>query len=209
MTDPLPPVTDPPPPDSGPQPPPISEITSPPAITTTSLPGAEAGVSYSATLAYTGGLGPYTWSDNAGDLPAWLTLDGSAGTLSGTPAQAETDTITITLTDAYGYTSTAQLTVTVVGGPSITTTGTLPVANTGVSYSQNLAATGGTAPYTWAVTSGSLPAGMSLDPNLGVISGTGTTSATSAFTVTVTDANGQTATASLSIQVRKPSNKGG
>ncbi|MEJ5151601.1 IPTL-CTERM sorting domain-containing protein [Comamonas sp. MYb396] len=56
--------------------------------------------------------------------------------------------------------------------PVITTTGNLPDATEGQVYSQSLAATGGTAPYTWAVVDGSLPPGMTLDTATGVISGT-------------------------------------
>ena len=46
-----------------------------------------------------------------------------------------------------------------------------------------LAATGGTTPYTWSVSAGSLPAGLTLTAETGVISGTPTTAATSTFTV--------------------------
>jgi hypothetical protein len=63
----------------------------------------------------------------------------------------------------------------------------LPVAEVGVSYSQQLTVSGGTPPYTYAVTSGSLPAGLSLDLNAGIISGTPTESGTFTFVVTVTD----------------------
>ena len=56
--------------------------------------------------------------------------------------------------------------------PAVLTSGTLPDATEGQPYSQALQATGGTAPYTWAVVSGSLPAGLTLDPATGVISGT-------------------------------------
>ena len=56
--------------------------------------------------------------------------------------------------------------------PAVLTSGTLPDATEGQLYSQTLQATGGTAPYTWSVVSGSLPAGLTLDPATGVISGT-------------------------------------
>ena len=56
--------------------------------------------------------------------------------------------------------------------PAVLTSGTLPDATEGQSYNQTLQATGGAAPYTWSVVSGSLPAGLTLNPSTGVISGT-------------------------------------
>lgn len=72
---------------------------------------------------------------------------------------------------------------------TITTT-SLPGATQNVAYSATLTATGGTPPYTWSVASGSLPAGLSLAPSTGVISGTPTTAETDNFTIQVKDAAG-------------------
>jgi hypothetical protein len=69
------------------------------------------------------------------------------------------------------------------------TTGALPDATGGTSYTQTLAARGGTPPYSWAVTSGSLPAGLTLDPLSGTISGTPTQGGAFTFTVSATDDN--------------------
>jgi len=65
----------------------------------------------------------------------------------------------------------ASVTVTVVGPLSIQTS-TLTAGSVGIAYSQPLMATGGSSPYTWALTNGVLPGGLSLDPATGVISGT-------------------------------------
>ena len=93
---------------------------------------------------------------------------------------------------------------------SATTTGTLavataalPAATTGTAYSHTLSASGGAAPYVWAVTSAALPNGLSLS-SAGAISGTPTTAGTVSFTVQVTDALGQTASAQLSITTAAP-----
>ena len=83
--------------------------------------------------------------------------------------------------------------------PSITTS-SLPGGTVGVPYSQALAATGGTTPYTWSVSSGSLPTSLSLSSG-GVISGTPSVAGTFSFVVEVTDASSLTATASLSITI--------
>lgn len=65
---------------------------------------------------------------------------------------------------------------------------TLPDGVEGVAYSQAITAVGGTAPYSFSVTAGALPPGVSLS-SAGVLSGTPTTSGVSAFTVRATDAN--------------------
>jgi subtilase family serine protease len=85
---------------------------------------------------------------------------------------------------------------------SITTTSLAP-GTVGIGYAQTLAATGRIAPYTWSVTSGSLPSGLSLAPATGVISGTPATAGTSTFTVQVADAESTpvTATASFTLTV--------
>jgi Tol biopolymer transport system component len=86
---------------------------------------------------------------------------------------------------------------------SVTTT-SLPGATLGAGYSAALAATGGTAPYTWSVTSGSLPPGLSLNASTGVISGAPVLAGTFGFTVQATDSSSptpQTASATLSVTV--------
>lgn len=89
--------------------------------------------------------------------------------------------------------------------PALTvTTSALPAATVGATYSQTLSATGGVQPFTWSVSSGSLPAGLNLDSSSGRISGTPTgPSGTASFMVAVNDAESPTgkATASLSIVV--------
>jgi|GEM_PF-1205303 len=84
--------------------------------------------------------------------------------------------------------------------PTITTTSPLPSGTIGTAYSQTLAASGGTAPYTWSVSSGSLPAGLSLS-SAGVISGTPTAATTSSFTVKVTGNDTQSSTQTFSLTI--------
>ena len=87
---------------------------------------------------------------------------------------------------------------------TITTTA-LPVGNTTAAYNQTLAAAGGTAPYTWSISSGSLPAGLTLS-SAGAITGTATAYGSFPITVGVTDsaATPATATASLTLSVASP-----
>jgi hypothetical protein len=90
-----------------------------------------------------------------------------------------------------------------VGSPVITVSG-LPPGVVGVAYSTTLTASGGTPPYTWAVTSGSLPPGLSLTASgasAGLVSGTPTTAGSYPLGVTVTDSASETASASLAITI--------
>ncbi len=176
-------------------------------VTTTSLPAAQVGVVYSATLAADGGTAPYTWAFATGSSPpSWLSLS-SGGVLAGTPPQSAAGssvTIQIAVTDSSGVPTTAlaNLALQVLPGPlSISTTSPLPSAVVGTAYNFTLQASGGILPYSWAVTSGSLPSGLSLDSSTGVLSGTPTTVGTNAFSITVTDSAGATAVAQLTLSV--------
>ncbi len=91
---------------------------------------------------------------------------------------------------------------------AITTTA-LPAGNTSNIYTATLAATGGTAPYTWQLTGGSLPTGLTLSSS-GVISGKATTvtpgtpPVPATFTIQATDSALNTATQTYSITVLAP-----
>ena len=79
----------------------------------------------------------------------------------------------------------------------------LPAPTGGTAYSQTLAAGGGIAPYTYTVTDGILPYGLTLSPN-GVISGSPTMMARFDFTVTATDAYGLAGLRPYSVTVADP-----
>jgi large repetitive protein len=86
------------------------------AITTTSLPNGTVGVTYSQTLAASGGATPYTWSISSGSLPANLSLNASTGIISGTPTAAATSNFTIKVTASSGATSTQAFSLTISAG---------------------------------------------------------------------------------------------
>ncbi len=108
------------------------------------------------------------------------------------------------VTDAKSQMATQALSITIAAAapPSITTA-SLPNGTQNIAYNATLAASGGTTPYTWSITVGSLPAGLTLASSTGVISGTPTGIGTSTFTVQVTGANSQVATKALSITTKK------
>jgi hypothetical protein len=171
-------------------------------ITTTSLPGGALNQPYSQTLASTGGLLPLTWSIASGALPPPLTLDGTTGVISGTPASTGNFAFVVLATDARGAVARASLSIN-IANPVIITTGDLS-GNVLAAFSQTLAATGGTPPYTWAVTSGTLPGGLQLDGITGVISGNPSPGGTSQVTFTATDARGLTGSKSIAITIIAP-----
>ena len=84
--------------------------------------------------------------------------------------------------------------------PLLIATSSMPTAQTGTAYSSTLVATGGTAPYTWGVSAGTLPAGITLSPT-GVLSGTATVTGSWSFTARVADAKGQADTQALTLTV--------
>ena len=154
---------------------------------------ATVGNSYSRSLASaTGGTAPYTYAIASGSLPAGITL-ASNGTLSGTPTAGGSFNFTVTATDSSGGTgpfsaTSGSLTLT-VNPPSITLApASLPTATVATAYSQNMTASGGTSIYTYAVTAGSLPAGLSLGSS-GAITGTPTAAGAFNFTITATDSS--------------------
>jgi hypothetical protein len=132
-----------------------------------------------------------------------MTIDPNTGAISttSTPTTAGAYRLQVGVTDSAGLYAYAPLTLEVAhaNGPTITTTP--PAATVGSSYCVSLAATGGIPGYgSWAVTSGSLPPGLSLD-GYGHLTGTPTAAGTYSFTVSVTDGVGQTASAPLSITI--------
>ena len=168
-----------------------------PSITTDSLPNGQAGKSYSATLS-ADGTAPITWT--ASGLPSGVSLNTSAGRLSGTPSRAGTYRITITARNSYGTASkTFTVTIAAAGVRPTISTSSLPDGKIDAEYSQTLTASG-TAPLTWAVTSGTLPAGLSINASTGVISGTPTESGTFTFTVTASNEYG-TASKSYTLNI--------
>ncbi len=157
-------------------------------VSPSSLADSESGLSYAVTFTASGGTGPYTFTKTAGTLPTGASL-ASNGVLSGTLSASGTFNFTITATDSLLLTGNRPYTQFVNTAVQLNTNLTDPVVNE--AYSATLAATGGVGPYTYAVTSGTLPTGLSLASN-GVLSGTPSANATFTPTITATDTLGGT-----------------
>ncbi|WP_047129780.1 putative Ig domain-containing protein [Xanthomonas arboricola] len=173
----------------------------------TSLPAGTAGQAYSSALnPATGGVAPYTYAVTAGALPAGITLNGSSGALTGTPGSVGTFSFSVTATDSTTGTpsqATRSYNLTIAAPPIVVAPSALPAATRGTAYSQTLSASGGTAPYTYALASGTLPAGITLASN-GTLSGTATVEGSFNFTVTATDAGSFTGNQAYTLTVAGP-----
>ena len=171
-------------------------------ISTTTLGSGQVNVYYYTALEATGGSGPYTWRVSAGNLPSGLTLS-TAGIISGTPVTEGTSTFTVQVTDSASHTATRSYTFTVspssASSLTITTT-TLPDGTADTYYSTQLAAAGGSGAYNWAVSSGSLPPGLTL-ATAGLIYGIPTTAGTYPFSVTVNDHASRTVNKNFSLKI--------
>ncbi|MGD0931868.1 MAG: Ig domain-containing protein [Candidatus Korobacteraceae bacterium] len=190
-------------------------------ITGTRLPTGNPGVPYSAMLTVSGGVTPYTWCvietsgacDNGagGALPVGLTLSTDSngdGIISGTPTNVPAApaqfTLQVTDSEVPPAVSTIPLTLTIIG----ILTPALSPAVLNVPYSQNLTVSGGVIPYTWSITSGTLPPGLAFQgncvdtrqPNC-TISGVPTMAGTYPFTVQVKDSENPPATASAQFTI--------
>lgn len=150
------------------------------------LPNAIAGVAYNQAFSATGATAPYSYQITSGSLPAGLTLS-SVGALTGSPTAAGSFSFTVQATDANNFTGSLAHNLVVLPPTLSVAPTTLPSGSRGTAYSQTLSASGGNAPYTFAIKSGNLPPGMTLTAGTGAIRGTPTESGSYAFTVSVTD----------------------
>ncbi len=171
-------------------------------ITTATLPNGVLGLNYSATLSATGGTAPYSWSF-AGQLPPGLGAT-AAGVISGVPSTSGSYSVTAAVTDTRGNFASKSFSINInASGSSLSvSTTSLPAGAVGQNYSATLAASGGAAPYSWAVGS-DFPAstGLSLNSQTGVISGVPATSGSFQFTAQVTDSAHNTATGAVALTI--------
>ncbi|WP_219114458.1 putative Ig domain-containing protein, partial [Janthinobacterium sp. UMAB-56] len=158
------------------------------AVTPGTLPAATVATAYSQQLTASGGVGPYAYTVSSGSLPAGLTLN-SSGLLSGTPTAGGSFTLTVQAADAHLFTGTQSYTIVVSSATLSLTPATLPNPLAEAPYSATLTAAGGTAPYTFSVSSGSLPAGLSLNTATGVLSGTTNVAGSFTFSLRASDSS--------------------
>ena len=175
-----------------------------PTLTTTSLPVGTVGQRYLAPLTAKGGTAPLTFT--ATGLPAGLSLS-TDGVIAGTPLAASAGTVEITVQDSLGATGETPLRLAVVApmqtvqaAPLEVTTPALPSSTVGVRYAAGFTVSGGKSAYTWSVSTGTLPRGLTLS-SAGALTGAPTLPGAYAFTVTVTDAPGKRASRAYRVVV--------
>ncbi|MBY0507460.1 MAG: putative Ig domain-containing protein [Bryobacteraceae bacterium] len=168
-------------------------------FSTVSLPVALVNQAYSQVLATLGGTGTITFSLQSGNLPNGLTLT-PTGLLSGTPSASGAFPITVRAVDSSNITITTPLTLNVALAAISFANFTLPSGSVNQSYSQQVTAVGGAAPYTFSLVSGSLPAGLTLS-STGLLAGTPTSAGTFVFSTRVIDSLGQNITSEFLVGI--------
>lgn len=157
------------------------------------------GATQSITLSSSGGIGSVTWHEVS--LPQGLTLSGNI--VSGIPTTIGLNTIQMQAVSDKGETKDLEIKFTVfnkiVGGSAETIT-----SAGAYTASSAIPQTGNDLNVTWAVTSGTLPAGMALDSSTGIVSGTytGSEPVSVAVVLTGTAQNGPEQTATKDLTVR-------
>ena len=168
-------------------------VLNPLQILTSTLPNGSQNNTYSEAIRTNGGIGPYSFA-LTGQLPAGLTISATTGIISGTPTATGLNNLQVTVTDSSyptAQTKTQTLSARVTSSVTITTNAVITNAKKGVAITPvTLVAKGGVPGYTWAITGGALPSGMTLDPASGILSGTPTDRGDFTFTVRVTDSVG-------------------
>jgi hypothetical protein len=178
------------------------------AIASSTLPTAALSFTYNAALTAVGGSGSYRWNIASGSLPNGLILDQATGQIFGKPTQTGTFSFEIQAIDTAANAARRSMFILVsdtnsgINSVGILTT-TLVSGSIDRRYSQTINASGGTAPYSWSISSGALPDGLAINASTGEISGTPTLQSEETFTVKVVDARGQAATKALSITINR------
>ncbi len=157
------------------------------AFTTTSLPAGMAGIAYSQTLNVTPAAAGYDFQLWQGNLPPGLTLNRVTGVISGLAAVTGTSyfAVRVQLPNSCSATQSYSLTI---NCPTIVAVAPASLPNGAMTtfYSQSFSATPAGGNYTFRVTSGALPPGLTLNPATGALSGTPTSNGTFNFTIMAT-----------------------
>jgi hypothetical protein len=182
----------------------VIDVFEPLALVTTELPDGAVDLPYEAQLAATGGDESYTFTaqeSGEGALPGGLTLD-AEGHLSGAPSLAGDFTVAVELRSDDGQSVTTDLSLRVEPSDVVITTSSLPEGTVGTEYRERIRVEGGDGRgYDFAVSAGTLPAGVTLGDRSGELRGTPTEPATSDFEVTVGSGDSAPAVAAFRLTV--------
>lgn len=164
------------------------------------------------TVAYTpvvfmqsGGEAPIMWSLAGGSLPPGLTFDPATGTLGGTPLAPGSFPLTVTATDVNACSGNVTFALDVQCASITLSPASMPDGRVGVAYQQTVTAVGG-GPFTFAMSAGTLPAGLTLAAD-GTLAGTPTSAGPAAFSIAATGTGGCTGTAMYAFTVEPETNE--
>jgi arylsulfate sulfotransferase len=148
------------------------------------------GTSYSSSLTASGGAPPYVFSISAGSLPPGLSLTSSTGAITGVPTTAGTFSFTATVVDSIGTDMASSNCGITISPAPVALACPLNTAQSGMPYASALVASGGVPPYTFSITTGSLPAVLPLNSTTGSITGVPIEGGTFSFTASAADSTG-------------------
>ena len=170
------------------------------AVTTTSLPVASPRAPYSAQLQFSNPeFGwPVIWDITRGTLPAGLTLSPS-GAISGTPAGPDVKTFVVRAREPFRRFGERELTLR--AGAALQGSSSLGSGEVGLRYQGSISASGGVAPLTYSVASGSLPGGLALNATTGAVRGTPQKAGAFGLTFAITDSAGQRITVPANVRI--------
>src|SRR5580658_1524548 len=150
---------------------------------------------YGTLITTQGGVKPFKWSLLSGGLPPGLALNTGTGQITGVPQPVPTNPTTFPFTVQVSDSTlpnpqiqSKPLAISIQAPqPLEISPSSLPGGNTAAPYSTLLTASGGIPPYTWQITNGQLPSGLTFSPANAAISGTPVLVTSSTFTVQLTD----------------------
>ncbi|MGJ8677577.1 MAG: chondroitinase-B domain-containing protein [Akkermansiaceae bacterium] len=172
-------------------------------VITTSLTPGIINTAYFESLTAAGGVAPYTWTINSGNLPAGITVS-SEGTLAGTPSALGNSSFIIEVRDSAGE-SDLQLLSLVIGEepppePLVVAGSLIPNGAVNQALTHTFTATGGEPSYSWSLESGNLPTGLTISSQ-GVLQGIPTAAGSFSFTLVVSDSLSQADSATFDLVI--------
>lgn len=179
-------------------------VIDPPTLTltaSTSLDGTAA-VFQTAVITASGGVAPYSYALVSGGLPVGMSFN-SAGVLQGLPRSNGNYSLRIRATDSLGNQGEQIFDYTIAPASIVINPASLPDGTRNQPYNAGLSSTGGIAPYTYLLESGSLAAGMSFS-SAGTISGTPVSTGSYSVTIRSTDSAGYSSSKSYTFAIDPP-----
>ncbi|WP_263417965.1 beta strand repeat-containing protein [Terriglobus albidus] len=180
----------------------LTAVSPPATLTLSSPPSGTVGALYNGSIGVAGGTAPYACALASGTIPNGLTLTGCS--LTGTPTTAGNSTFYIKATDSSSpvNSTTGPVTLNIAADPVTLALTAPPSGSVGVAYNGTIGVSGGTAPYTCSLATGSMPSGLTL--NNCAISGTPLVAGSYSLSIKATDSASNTTTATVPLNIIAP-----